>query len=79
MGNQAGCEMYHTTMDVSASGRILGWGTSLGAQTSVGKFQPTPAGSGFYATYEPQVWSPPNGFASPELVEFKGTPTKPMA
>lgn len=72
--NQAGCEVYQTTKDATASGRILGWGTDAGTESVLNRFRPDPADTGFTASYRSATWSPANDYASANQVVFSGSP-----
>jgi hypothetical protein len=75
---QCGAEVYHQDNVASASGRILGCGSSQVADR-YGEFQftPIPTFVGFSASYFPTTWTPPNGFAAEEGVQFQGSPVCP--
>ena len=72
-----GAEIFHTTATkaITASGRILGWGTSAGTLPIDNKFVPDPAGTGFSAAFAPVSWAPANPYSNAYAVHFSGSPT----
>eukprot|EP00300_Choanocystis_sp_HF-7_P034269 c46913_g1_i1.p3 GENE.c46913_g1_i1~~c46913_g1_i1.p3 ORF type:complete len:397 (-),score=82.46 c46913_g1_i1:29-1189(-) len=73
--NEAGCEVYYSGGSATtASGRLLGWGTSLGTMQTTGLFQAVPQGSTLKVAYTPTTWTNPNSDASKGSADFTGNP-----